>query len=147
MIHGKQPIKSDLYRTPQWLFNQLNAQFAFTVDAAATKEDSKCDVYFNDGLNSSWDSHRVFCNPPFSQKAAWMDKASYEVHLNNCPVCVMILPMCLDTKAFNEFIDRKFYWRHLPYRISFLDEDDQPVKGNVSGTIIVYMLKEIERSV
>lgn len=140
---------SDEYRTPQWLFDQLNARFNFDIDVACTDKNRKNTKYkwqdHSDGLTTSWGDYRIFCNPPFSNKAAWMRKMNYEVRKGSCPLCVMILPMCLDTKAFNKYIDGIFHWEHLPYRVSFLDENNKPVKGNPSGTIIIYAWKKIQR--
>lgn len=43
--------------TPQKFFDELNAEFHFTLDAAATEQSAKCDKYFTpetDGLKQSW---------------------------------------------------------------------------------------------
>jgi phage N-6-adenine-methyltransferase len=43
--------------TPQDFFNELNKEFGFTLDAAATDKSAKCAAYFTpetDGLKSSW---------------------------------------------------------------------------------------------
>jgi hypothetical protein len=157
MINGKQKIKTDEWKTPGWLFNQLNARFNFTIDAAA--HHWACKVYqekiingkvvnwpnfFADGLEASWKNHRVWCNPPFSDKKTWIKKAHDEV-LSDCPLCVMPLPNCIDTIYFNKYIDKKFHWEHLPYRVSFLDENNKPISGNPSGTILVYYWDKIVR--
>lgn len=144
MTH-KQPIKSDEWRTPPDLFKQLNVRFYFTMDAAATSKNSTTFLYLKDGLSDTWSNERIFCNPPFSQKAEWIKKMHDEVIHCDCPLCVMILPNCIDTKAFNKYIHGTFHWEHLPYRVSFLDENGNKVNGNPSGTIIVYAWKKIER--
>jgi len=148
--------KSDNWRTPQWLFDRLNAMFNFTIDAACSEDNCKVFVEpnhgtrwtqrYENGLDGRWIYERVFCNPPFSKKAAWIEKMHDEVINRGCPLCVMILPMCLDTKVFNKYINGVFHWEHLPYRVSFLDENNKPVNGNPSGTIVVYAWKQIERS-
>lgn len=43
--------------TPQDLFDRLNREFGFVLDAAATDKTAKCPLYFTpetDGLKSSW---------------------------------------------------------------------------------------------
>jgi hypothetical protein len=105
----------------------------------------KCQCRFSDGLRDRWLDYRVFCNPPFSEKNKWIEKAAYEVEEGDCPLCVMILPNCIDTKIFNEKIHGRYYWEHLPFRISFLDENNKPINGNPSGSIIVYFWKNIVR--
>lgn len=45
------------YCTPQEFFDRLNAEFHFTLDAAATDKTAKCPVYYTpetDGLKSPW---------------------------------------------------------------------------------------------
>lgn len=55
---------SDLWETPQKLFNELNEEFGFVIDVAATANNSKCAIFLEDGLAENWDSP-AFCNPPF----------------------------------------------------------------------------------
>ena len=55
------------WETPQALFDELDAEFHFTLDPCATIENAKCDIFFtqeDDGLTRAWDGSRVFCNPP-----------------------------------------------------------------------------------
>jgi len=146
-INGKQKSKKDDWQTPGWLFSQLNSRFGFHVDAAAISQNTKLVRFFDDGLSSSWAELRIFCNPPFSNKATWMEKAYDEVLHGGCPLCVMILPNCIDTVAFNQYVHGTFHWEHLPYRVSFLDDSGKPVSGNPSGTIIVYFWKRIKKCV
>lgn len=45
------------YCTPQDLFDRLNEEFHFTLDAAATDKSAKCPAYYTpetDGLKSPW---------------------------------------------------------------------------------------------
>ncbi len=47
----------DDWCTPQDLFNKLNAEFHFDLDAAASDINTKCPRYFTketDGLQNSW---------------------------------------------------------------------------------------------
>ena len=43
--------------TPQELFDELNAEFGFTTDVAATNDNAKCAHYYTqeqDGLKQDW---------------------------------------------------------------------------------------------
>ena len=45
------------YCTPQGLFDTLNAEFHFTLDAAATEKSAKCKQFYTpetDGLTAPW---------------------------------------------------------------------------------------------
>lgn len=70
--------------TPQDLFDFLNRSFGpFTLDAAATEENAKCDVYYtkeHNGLIQSWSGQKVFVNPPYGKGVVeqWLGKMKFE---------------------------------------------------------------------
>lgn len=72
--------RRDDWGTPQWLFDRMHAEFAFTVDAAAHSGNHKLPRYWSksdDGLAQDWASERVWCNPPYgSETRRWVLKAS-----------------------------------------------------------------------
>src|SRR5688572_30561268 len=77
---------------PEW-FAELQERFKFTLDAAAAAHNTKLPRYFNyeaNGLAQSWAGERVWCNPPFSNLAAWVKKAHEES--TGCPLIVLLLP-------------------------------------------------------
>lgn len=46
------------WATPQSLFDELNAEFHFTLDPCATKENAKCPKFYtkeDDGLSQNWE--------------------------------------------------------------------------------------------
>ena len=69
------------YCTPQGFFNTLNAEFHFTLDAAATEKSAKCKNFYTpetDGLTAPWNigGGSVFCNPPYGRAlGAWVRKS------------------------------------------------------------------------
>lgn len=47
----------DDWETPAWLFNQLNAEFHFTLDPCCTHETAKCPKHYTpeeNGLTQDW---------------------------------------------------------------------------------------------
>lgn len=53
--------KSDEWETPQDLFDKLNETYHFDLDVCATKQNAKCDRFFDatqDGLKKSWGGRR-----------------------------------------------------------------------------------------
>ncbi len=134
--------------TPPKLFHQLNRVFKFTYDAACTNKNclAPTGAYFDDdldGLKASWRDHRVFCNPPFSGKKAWIEKAHREVREGGCPVCVMVLPSnSMDSAPWHDFIYGNYFYYVVNGRISFIDPKTmKPKVGNNSGTVIVYFMR------
>ena len=88
---------NDGFETPDFLYRQLDRVFNFTLDAACTTANCKAPrgLYFDQGidaLQTSWGGERVFCNPPFSQKAAFIAKAYNEVINGQCAIVVIVLP-------------------------------------------------------
>jgi phage N-6-adenine-methyltransferase len=69
------------YATPDWLFQQLNAEFGFSIDACALPHNAKCPRFWSptdDGLRRDWAGERPFWNPPYDDLSAWVRKAYNE---------------------------------------------------------------------
>lgn len=79
--------------TPEAVWQSVETEFGpFTLDAAASKENTRCEAYFDleaDGLVRVW-SGKVWCNPPYSDLAHWVAKAADEA--KHCQVIVMLIP-------------------------------------------------------
>tara|TARA_Y100000296_G_C5042362_1_gene190536 strand:+ start:205 stop:597 length:393 start_codon:yes stop_codon:yes gene_type:complete len=84
-------------KTPDDLYNILDNEFHFDFDPCP--ENSKFD-----GLTISWKKSN-YCNPPYTNQKAWVEKA-YNESLKN-KTCVMLLPARTDTKLFHDFIFKK----------------------------------------
>ncbi len=75
------------------LFGPLDERYRFTIDVAASAENTKCPRFFDratDGLAQPWGGERVWCNPPYSSIRPWVEKAWGEAH--GCGLIVMLLP-------------------------------------------------------
>lgn len=115
--------KSDEWATPQWLFDELNNEFDFTLDACATDENHKCTNYYTieqNGLAKNWGGQRVFCNPPYSEIDKWVEKAFYETKCDNTLVCLLI-PSRTDTRYFHNYIYQRTEIRFVKGRLKFGD--------------------------
>ena len=112
------------WETPQDLFDELDAEFHFTLDPCATPENAKCKKFYTeevDGLVQDWTGETVFCNPPYSnvQQTEWVKKC-YE-HGEKGDVAVMLIPARTDTRRFHEYIQDKAEIRFLQGRLKFGD--------------------------
>lgn len=86
--------KVDERITPDWLFQKYHERYRFTLDAAANASNAKVLAFHNietNGLERPWAPARVWCNPPYSNLAGWLEKAHAEFAAG-CPVIVMLLP-------------------------------------------------------
>ena len=120
----------DAWRTPQALYEQLNALYDFVLDAAASDENHKAQIYFTkeqDALKQSWDfGGSVFCNPPYGKDIArWVLKAYHES--TKGVTVVMLLPARTDTKWFHDLVLKNYaqiIW--IKGRLKFEDENGKP---------------------
>ena len=93
--------KTDLWETPQDLFDKYNDIYNFETDVCALPENAKCKKYFTpetDGLKQEWKGV-CWCNPPYGREIGkWVEKA-----VNSFATVVMLLPARTDTKWFHDF--------------------------------------------
>ena len=112
--------KTDNWETPQDLFDELDREFHFTLDACATECNAKVSRFFSpedDGLKQTW-SGTVWCNPPYGRETGkWVRKA-FESERDGCTT-VMLLPARTDTKWFHDYVYWKAEVRFLRGRIKF----------------------------
>ncbi len=126
-------MANDEWRTPDWLFNRLNKEFNFTLDAAATEKNAKCTKYYTkkeDGLAQSWQSERVFVNPPYSRGSLikWTKKA-YQESRGGC-LAVMLIPSRTSTEYWHRYAMQAYEIRFIDQRVKFID----PETGQEAGS-------------
>lgn len=115
--------KSDLWRTPTTLFASLDSEFQFNLDPCCLPDSALCPQYYTpleDGLKQDWGGHRVFCNPPYSDIAAWAEKCYIESRKPNTLV-VMLIPARTDTSYFHKWIYGHSELRFIRGRLHFND--------------------------
>jgi phage N-6-adenine-methyltransferase len=114
----------DDWATPPEVFDPLNAEFGFTLDAAANSRNHRCSEWFgpdhpdNSRRNAlysglSWGDGSVWINPPYSRglQGKFIERAALAGA--NFQRVVMLLPARTDTRAFHDHIwDRK---QHKPH--------------------------------
>ncbi|HPS39968.1 MAG TPA: DNA N-6-adenine-methyltransferase [Candidatus Cloacimonadota bacterium] len=95
---------TDVWETPQDLFDKLNQQYSFETDVCALPENAKCETYFTpevDGLSQDW-TGVCWMNPPYGREIGnWMKKA-YESSLAGATV-VCLVPARTDTAWWHDY--------------------------------------------
>ena len=111
----------DDWETPQVLFDELDEEFHFTLDAAATVENAKCEKFFTieeDGLTQDW-SGVVWLNPPYGRGVdKWIAKARNE-SLRGCTVVILTFSRT-DTRWFHDYVYHQAELRFLKGRLKFV---------------------------
>jgi phage N-6-adenine-methyltransferase len=107
---------SDEWSTPDDVFDALNAEFDFMVDAAARSDNAKCALYigpdnlppYDDALTTEWwvghrpSSEVVWLNPPYSRCREFVAKAAEEARKGLTVVC--LVPSRTDTRWWHEHV-------------------------------------------
>ena len=99
-------IKND-WETPSSLFDEINKEFGFTIDVAASPGNAKVATYITedqDAMKVSWGGEVCWLNPPYGKGyklSAWVKKA-YEESLNGATV-VMLIPARTNTEWFHSY--------------------------------------------
>lgn len=118
--------------TDQAFFDTLSRRFGgFTLDVAAAEHNAKCPRYFtreDDGLAQSWAGERVWCNPPYSDIRAWVEKAWDEWYcrlsvgnVQRPEVIVMLLPANrVEQKWWQDLVEPNRDQPGSPLRVEFL---------------------------
>lgn len=110
---------TDLWYTPQDIFDTLNSEFKFDLDPCATDDNHKCEKYFtrkDNWLTQNRDWHRTFMNPPYWREIVKrVEKAKSQQ--GGCVVC--LLPARTDTRRFHDHIYWKAEIRFIRGRLKF----------------------------
>ena len=100
---------SDERETPNELFDELNKEFLFEIDLAASDNLHKLPMYYtkeNSAFKHTWTGAN-FCNPPYSDISPWLRYGS-----NQKALTVYILPCDTSTKWFHQYLWDRF--KHKP---------------------------------
>jgi len=111
---------TDQWATDQQYFDEVNAEFGFTVDVCALPENAKCRHYYTpavDGLRQSWVG-TCWMNPPYGRTIGQWVKKAYTSSLEGAKV-VCLLPARTDTRWFHDYILGKAEVRFIKGRLKF----------------------------
>lgn len=139
------------WETPQTFFDSLDQRFHFTLDAAASDENHKCDRYFteaDDGLTQDWGGETVFCNPPYGavETGAWTRKC-YEESRKPGTTVVLLIPARTDRKLFHEYIYKKpgveveFIRGRLAFELGgkpVLNKEGKPMRAPFPSMLVIF---------
>lgn len=95
---------TDMWETPQVLFDALNDKYQFKIDVCATAVNAKCEKYYSpeiDGLKQEW-AGACWMNPPYGRGIGTWIKKAYESSFNGA-IVVCLLPARTDTKWFHDY--------------------------------------------
>lgn len=117
------------WRTPPDFYARLDAEFAFTLDAAASSDNALAPTYYtedDDGLRQDW-TGTVWCNPPYGRTIGrWLAKGRRSAESGSADVVVMLVPARTDTAYWHEHVMRADEVRLVAGRLRFSGADQAP---------------------
>lgn len=133
------------WTTPRWLFDQLDAEFHFTLDAAASPENALCPHYYteaDDALRQPW-TGRVWINPPYGRATGqWVRKAFESVYgagkgpqTTWADCVVMLVAARTDTAWWHDYAMRGSEIRLIRGRLKF---GESPNSAPFPSAILVF---------
>lgn len=139
----------DEWQTPQDLFDKLNKEFDFILDAACDSNNCKCFAGFQkdiglDALIECWTDYTkssIWMNPPYSKPNLYdFCKKAYEESQKGC-VVVGLLPLDCSTKWFKEFVMKADEIRFLSKRVKFINPETRKPGGSPAFSSIIVIWK------
>lgn len=119
----------DDWATPQPLFDKLDAEFHFALDAAALPSNAKCARFLGgpecDALDRDWhlisDDGPVWLNPPYGKTIGkWMKKALDESQSGAVVVC--LVPTRTNAPWWHDFVMKAAEIRFIRKKVSFVGD-------------------------
>ena len=155
--------KSTNWATPVDLFNRLNTEFCFDLDASASQHNNKCPYYLDEEINaltlSSWHTppcvkdrdgnltsapsprRSIFLNPPWGREISkWLEKAYAEsispIALG--PTITCLIPACTDTRWWRDYVWKAQEVRLITGRPKFVRDDGHTGPSPKGAAICIF---------
>lgn len=111
---------TDVWATPQGLFDELNAEFGFSLDVCALPDNAKCSNFYTpeqDGLQQPWVG-TCWMNPPYGRHIGkWVRKARLSARDGAVVVC--LVPARTDTQWWHQHVTKATEVRFIQGRLRF----------------------------
>lgn len=137
----------DDWATPRSLIARLEREFGrFELDVCASEKNRVCERFFGkdqNALEQSWDGSFIWCNPPYSQKSEFIEKAHYEAQKG--AKIVLLFPAFTETNWFRDLKAKSQWLLFLNGRLVF-NEQEQKETAKFSSVLAFFNIppKEIE---
>ena len=106
--------QSNIWKTPEKLYQELDKEFHFDFDPCPINPDF-------DGLKVTWGQIN-FCNPPYSEIKLWIKKG-YEEYKKK-KIVVFLIPSRTDTIYWHEYVMKAHEIRFIKGRLKFNNSEN-----------------------
>ncbi len=135
----------DDWSSPRALIARIEKEFGkFDLDVCASHKNKVCEKFFDkatNGLEQDWNGSFVWCNPPYSQKLEWIEKATLEA--SKGAKVVMLLPSFTETAFFRELKKCSQWLLFLNGRLVF-NEHEQKETAKFSSVLAFFNIEPRE---
>jgi phage N-6-adenine-methyltransferase len=142
LFSGTDKGGSEEWATPKELFDAVDKEFGFDLDAAAAEGNKKVDNFISkeeDGLATDWSERGsvVWVNPPYGRQVKdWLIKA-HEESLKGVTVVVLIFART-DTEWWHLHANKAAEARFIKGRIYFERADGHKGPSTVPSVLLVF---------
>ncbi len=147
----------NFWGTPYRVFDELDQEFDFDLDCAATTETAKCanwmgldhpDPSRRDAFTRVWPGRRGFLNPPYSPDGGGLDRwvGCAHTEAQGMEVVVLLLPATPDT-GWAEFLWEQGAELRFTPRISFIDPDGERTRPMGGSMVAVIRPRQVKRDI
>ena len=136
------PGARDDWQTPSWIFDRLNDDFGFTLDAAALPETAMCSRFLtpqDDALSTGWGGRGsvVWLNPPYGRGVGnWLEKAHLESKKG--AVVVVLVFSRTDTRWWHDYAMKASEIRFIRGRLRFLQDGQVKDPSPAPSCVLVF---------
>ena len=142
------PNSHNEWQTPRELFNVLDGEFDFDLDAAASASNTLVANYITqemDALVTPWLGNSVWCNPPYGRgnegSASLLTsflKRGYEQSIEHKNTVVMLIPAYTDPKYWRDYCMKAHEIRFLTGRLKFLENGTTKTSARFPSVLIIF---------
>lgn len=135
--------------TPEWLFDRLDWEFVFQLDACAGEHNAKVDHWISpadDALEVEWGScldrqepnAAVWMNPPWGRGIGRFVERAYRQSKEHRLVVVCLLPASTDTRWWHDYVMLASEVRFVRGRLHFVRDDGHTGPCTKGCAVVVF---------
>jgi len=135
------------WQTPWWLFNELNAEYRFNLDAAATAGSALCYRYLGPGSRwgkdalamDRWPGVSIWLNPPYGRGVGrWVRKAYEESRGAGGKVVVVLVMARTDTRWWHDYAMKASRIMFVRGRLKFRQGEEEGGPAPAPSVVLVF---------
>ncbi|WP_297887276.1 DNA N-6-adenine-methyltransferase [uncultured Halorubrum sp.] len=144
--------KKDDWQTPEWLWKTIDRNDEIDLDPCPGVDteigNHNIDPRHHDGLDYPWEG-TVFVNPPYSEKADWLEKVVEETKRNTVDTIYVITPDSTDVgswwhKWIAPHASHTIFFEH---RVKFVKPETGEQAGNPPGGTALHIFGKVPHRV